>query len=197
MIYQIGGCGINADELICYSLNNTWPDGESVWSVACNSFLNCFKHQIHFARKSVITLCVTIRGNYLRKMHLNVHENLISVILTYNNSTYILHTYTRKVFRICGTFSVRIFYSSNSEICFSYRMEFFGGFYLNKLCYIQLAQWYSAEWSRVRVQVGAENFSRHHRVQAGSGAHPASYQMGIRALSLGVKRPGREADHSI
>jgi hypothetical protein len=28
-----------------------------------------------------------------------------------------------------------------------------------------------------------------HNVQTGSGAHPASYQMGI-------KRPGREADHS-
>jgi hypothetical protein len=29
-----------------------------------------------------------------------------------------------------------------------------------------------------------------------NGAHPASYPMGTRALSLGVKRPGREADHS-
>jgi hypothetical protein len=30
----------------------------------------------------------------------------------------------------------------------------------------------------------------------GSGAHPASYPMVPGALSLGVKRPGREADHS-
>jgi hypothetical protein len=42
----------------------------------------------------------------------------------------------------------------------------------------------------------AGNFSLHHRVQNGSGAHPASYPVGIRALSLGVKRPGREADYS-
>jgi hypothetical protein len=38
-----------------------------------------------------------------------------------------------------------------------------------------------------------------HVVDIGSGAHPASYQKGTGgrgALSLGVKRPGREADHS-
>jgi hypothetical protein len=33
-------------------------------------------------------------------------------------------------------------------------------------------------------------------VQTGSGAHPASYPMGTGAVSPGVKRPGREADHS-
>jgi hypothetical protein len=30
----------------------------------------------------------------------------------------------------------------------------------------------------------------------GSGAHPASYPVGTGALSPGIKRPGREADHS-
>jgi hypothetical protein len=50
--------------------------------------------------------------------------------------------------------------------------------------------------SRVRFPAGAANFSLHHRVQKVSGAHPASYPMGTRALSLGVKRPGREADRS-
>jgi hypothetical protein len=30
----------------------------------------------------------------------------------------------------------------------------------------------------------------------GSGTHPASYPMGTRGSFLGVKRPGREADHS-
>jgi hypothetical protein len=50
--------------------------------------------------------------------------------------------------------------------------------------------------SRVRFPAGAVNFSLHHRVQNGSGTHPASYPMGTRALSLWVKRPGREADHS-
>jgi hypothetical protein len=34
--------------------------------------------------------------------------------------------------------------------------------------------------SRVRFPAGAENFSLHHRVQNGSGTHPASYPMGTR-----------------
>jgi hypothetical protein len=50
--------------------------------------------------------------------------------------------------------------------------------------------------SRVRFPAGAGNFSLHHRVQNGSGAHPASYPMGIRGSFSGGKRPGREADHS-
>jgi hypothetical protein len=40
------------------------------------------------------------------------------------------------------------------------------------------------DWgSRVRSSAGAGNFSLHHCVQNGSGAHPASYQMGSGALS--------------
>jgi hypothetical protein len=50
--------------------------------------------------------------------------------------------------------------------------------------------------SRVRFPAGVGNFSLHHRVQNGSGAHPASYPMGKGALSLGVKRPVRDVDHS-
>jgi hypothetical protein len=50
--------------------------------------------------------------------------------------------------------------------------------------------------SKVRFPAGAGNFSLHHHVQNGSGAHPDSYSMGTRGFSLGVKRPGREADHS-
>jgi hypothetical protein len=34
--------------------------------------------------------------------------------------------------------------------------------------------------SRVRFTMGAGNFSLHHRVQNGSGAHPTSYPMGTR-----------------
>jgi hypothetical protein len=41
--------------------------------------------------------------------------------------------------------------------------------------------------SRVRFLAEAGNFSLHHRVQNGSGAHPASYPVGTR------KRPRREA----
>jgi len=40
------------------------------------------------------------------------------------------------------------------------------------------------------------NFSLHHRVQTGSWAHPAPMQWVQGALSLWVKRPSREADHS-
>jgi hypothetical protein len=50
--------------------------------------------------------------------------------------------------------------------------------------------------SRIRFSAGAGNFSFHHRVQNGSGAHPASYPMGTKGSFPGVKRPGREADHS-
>jgi hypothetical protein len=50
--------------------------------------------------------------------------------------------------------------------------------------------------SRVRSPAGAVNFSLHHRVQNGSGAHLASYPMGTRGYFPGGKRPGREADHS-
>jgi hypothetical protein len=50
--------------------------------------------------------------------------------------------------------------------------------------------------SRVRFPEGAGNFSLHHRVRNGSEAHPASYTIDSGALSLGVKRPGSEADHS-
>jgi hypothetical protein len=35
-------------------------------------------------------------------------------------------------------------------------------------------------------------FSLCHRVQTGSGAHPAFYQMGTGVLSPGIKRPGRK-----
>jgi hypothetical protein len=48
----------------------------------------------------------------------------------------------------------------------------------------------------VQFPAGARNFSLQHHVQTASGAHPASYPMGTRALSLGVKWSGCEAEHS-
>jgi hypothetical protein len=48
----------------------------------------------------------------------------------------------------------------------------------------------------IPTRLRAGNFSLYHRAQNGSGSHPASYPMGTGALSLGLKRPGREADHS-
>jgi len=39
------------------------------------------------------------------------------------------------------------------------------------------------------------NFYIRHNVQTGSEAHPASYSMRTGVISLGIKWPGREADH--
>jgi hypothetical protein len=50
--------------------------------------------------------------------------------------------------------------------------------------------------SKVRFPARAGNLSLHHWVQNGSGAHPASYPVCTRALSLGVKWTGCEAGHS-
>jgi hypothetical protein len=44
--------------------------------------------------------------------------------------------------------------------------------------------------SRVRFPAGAENFSLHHRVQNGSGTHPASNPMGTRGSFPGGKAAG-------
>jgi hypothetical protein len=51
-----------------------------------------------------------------------------------------------------------------------------------------------AEESGIDSRRGQETFL--HKDQAGSGAHPASYTMGTEAVPPGVKRQGREADHS-
>jgi hypothetical protein len=50
--------------------------------------------------------------------------------------------------------------------------------------------------SRVRFPAEAGNFSLHHRVQTGSGAHPASCPVGVRGSFPGVKRQGCETDLS-
>jgi hypothetical protein len=50
--------------------------------------------------------------------------------------------------------------------------------------------------TRVRFPAGAGNFSLHHRVQTALGPIHTPIQWVPGALSLGVKRPGREADHS-
>jgi hypothetical protein len=44
------------------------------------------------------------------------------------------------------------------------------------------------DWgSRVSFLAGARNFSLHHHIQNGSGAHPVSYPMGTRGSFLGDK----------
>jgi hypothetical protein len=58
----------------------------------------------------------------------------------------------------------------------------------------RIAQWYSAGLrtglSGVPVPAGAGNFSLHHSVQNGSGAHPASYPMVKRGSFPGEKAVG-------
>jgi hypothetical protein len=45
----------------------------------------------------------------------------------------------------------------------------------------------ATDWTiGVRFPAKAGNFSLRHRDQIGSGAHPASYPMGARVLSLGI-----------
>jgi hypothetical protein len=44
--------------------------------------------------------------------------------------------------------------------------------------------------SRVRFPAEAGNFSLHHRVQKGTGVHPASYPMGTRGSFPGGKAAG-------
>jgi hypothetical protein len=47
--------------------------------------------------------------------------------------------------------------------------------------------------SWVRFPAGAGNFSLHHRIQNGSGAHPASYTMGTRGSFPGGKAAGERS----
>jgi hypothetical protein len=48
----------------------------------------------------------------------------------------------------------------------------------------------------VRIPAGAGNFPLRYRVHIGSEAHPASRPVCTGAVSLVVKRPEREVDHS-
>jgi hypothetical protein len=60
---------------------------------------------------------------------------------------------------------------------------------------LKIAPWYSAGlrdgW--LGGSIPGWEFSLHHRLHTGSGAHPASYTMNTRGSFSGVKRPGREA----
>jgi hypothetical protein len=81
------------------------------------------------------------------------------------------HAHTHTCLQIAGMFFLR--YSSLVWISFK------GSFSEECKHRFGIAQWYSiglrAGWSGVQFPVVAGNFSLHHRVQIGSGAHPASY----------------------
>jgi len=53
-----------------------------------------------------------------------------------------------------------------------------------------------ANWGWIPGRGHDGNFTLCHHVQTSSGAHPASYPMGTGILTLEVKWPGCEADHS-
>jgi hypothetical protein len=59
-----------------------------------------------------------------------------------------------------------------------------------------LPQYAFMAWCLFKEQ-GQLYFYLYHRVQTGSESHPASYPMGTRGYSPGVKRPGHEASHSL
>jgi hypothetical protein len=56
--------------------------------------------------------------------------------------------------------------------------------------YIALGYGLDDRGSRVRFPAGAGNFSLHHRIQNGSGAHPASYTKGTLGSFPGNKAAG-------
>jgi hypothetical protein len=55
---------------------------------------------------------------------------------------------------------------------------------------IATCYWFDDRGSRFRLPAGAGNFSLHHRVQNGSGAHPACYAMGTGGSLTGGKAAG-------
>jgi hypothetical protein len=55
--------------------------------------------------------------------------------------------------------------------------------------------WEAGVW--FLTEEGKEIFSICYHIQTGYGAHPASYQMGNSGSFLEVKRPEREANHSL
>jgi hypothetical protein len=81
---------------------------------------------------------------------------------------------------------------------FMLKVLHYSSFIFFSYCCVGIALGYGLDdrGSRVRFPAGTENFSLHHRVQNGSGAHPASNPMDTGPLSLGVKQPRREANHS-
>jgi hypothetical protein len=83
-----------------------------------------------------------------------------------------------------------------------YKLSIFYSCLYNSVMGVGIAQSYS-HWLRAgrpggggSLIPGRVNFSLLHIVQTGSGVHPTSYKMGTEGSFPGVKRQGREADHS-
>jgi hypothetical protein len=57
--------------------------------------------------------------------------------------------------------------------------------------------WDSSVSIAATLRARRSGFDSRQRNQTNSEAHPASFPMGTEALSPGLKRPGREADHTL
>jgi hypothetical protein len=86
---------------------------------------------------------------------------------------------------------VRIFHSTYSHVLFVHDYIYVITWSVQQLGY-GLDYWDS----RVQFPAGARNFSLHHSVQTGSGAHPAFCPVGTEGSFPGVKQLGHGADHS-
>jgi hypothetical protein len=123
------------------------------------------------------------------------HNNVVIKVTGYGMTVRVFH-------RDIGKFSLHIlncseayplcterdFHGINAKRIWTYHLTFI----------IKLGYGLYDRGSRVRFPTRSGNFSLHHRVQNGSGAHPASYPVGTRVSFSGgkVRRPGREANHS-
>jgi hypothetical protein len=66
-------------------------------------------------------------------------------------------------------------------------MQVFKVFLILRILRVALGYGLDNRGSRVQFLAWARNFSLHHRIQNGSGAHPASYPMGTRGSFPGDK----------
>jgi hypothetical protein len=92
----------------------------------------------------------------------------------------------------CQSFNDEHFDSITARpICYSREPTNMVGRDLKKCAvYVALGYGLDDQGSRVRFPAGAWNFSLHHRIHNGSGAHPASYPMGTRCSFPGGKAAG-------
>jgi hypothetical protein len=76
---------------------------------------------------------------------------------------------------------------------FSFSLPYFGAGIAQSVCRLDTCR--TAERSDFESRKG-QDFSPFPVVQTGSGAHSASYTVGIGGSFPGIKQPGSEADHS-
>jgi hypothetical protein len=80
--------------------------------------------------------------------------------------------------------------ATNIQETLLYFCTYFFGTEVTQRAVIALGYGLDNRGSRVRFPAGTGNFSLHHRVQNGSGAHPASYSVGTRGSFPGGKAAG-------